>query len=291
MVDCGVAFAAPISQGIDLIVPISASSKRCGHWWPSLLMRMRTTLRGRGSVAESLNATSLRERFRRRFSKAKRLAEPGAPEVPITVVPRERQSDRAFRCSICRHGPFIPESWRLRSARLSHVLHSGDWKIDAARHRQAEPMQNVSPRSTFMKPKLGPGVSRDGPFRRHSVSSGARPSQPAWSIPASSSIDEKLIILVAKIFPAAPNQAMCPIHDTLLAAWVRNRKSLPSAGCLAVPALGDRGKRESCEQKSERLPHRRCRASCRTAGASVCATAVPGVRSQVRRLQRFVSER
>jgi len=136
VVDCGVAFAGPELPGIDLIVPDIG-----------FVEKIRADLAGLvithahedhiGAVTDLWPRLSCRlyaTRFAAALFEAKRLAEPGLPEIPVTVV------DQGASISI---GPFdvefiamahsIPESCALAiRTSLGTVLHSGDWKIDPA---------------------------------------------------------------------------------------------------------------------------------------------------------------
>ena len=136
MVDCGVAFAGPDLPGSTSSFRTSASSKRCGVIWraSSLPMRMRTISARSRICGRSLNVRSMRRASRLRFSKRKRLAEPGAPEVPITVVAQGASvAIGPFEVEFIAMAHSIPESCALAiRTPLGTVLHSGDWKIDAA---------------------------------------------------------------------------------------------------------------------------------------------------------------
>ncbi|MFZ0497245.1 MAG: ribonuclease J [Methylocella sp.] len=135
MVDCGVAFAGPDLSGIDLVIPDI-----------SFIEKMRADLAGLvithghedhiGAVADlwpRLGCPVYATRFAAALFEAKRFAEPGAPDVQITVVAQG---------AVIAIGPFdiefvamahsIPESSALAiRTPLGTILHSGDWKIDA----------------------------------------------------------------------------------------------------------------------------------------------------------------
>lgn len=135
MVDCGVAFAGPDLAGVDLIVPDV-----------SFIDKMRADLVGMvithahedhiGAIADlwprlgcGLHATP----FAAGLLAAKRLSEPGAPEVPITVVPQGATVQIGpFGVEFIAMAHSIPESCALAiRTPLGTVVHSGDWKIDS----------------------------------------------------------------------------------------------------------------------------------------------------------------
>lgn len=136
MVDCGVGFAGPDLAGIDLIVPDT-----------SFLDKIRQDLVGLvithahedhiGAIADlwpRLGCQLYATNFAASLLQAKRLAEPGAPEVPITLVKQGASiSLDPFVVEFVAVAHSIPESCALAiRTPLGTILHSGDWKIDAA---------------------------------------------------------------------------------------------------------------------------------------------------------------
>ncbi len=137
MVDCGIAFAGPELAGIDVMIPDT-----------SFIEKMRQDLVGLvithahedhiGAVADiwpKLGGCQLyATRFAAELLLTKRLSEPGAPEVPIKVVPQGGRVDIGpFSVEFIAMAHSIPESCALAiRTPLGVVLHSGDWKIDAA---------------------------------------------------------------------------------------------------------------------------------------------------------------
>ncbi len=136
MVDCGVAFAGPDLAGIDLIVPDIG-----------FIEKMRGDLAGLvithahedhiGAVADlwpQLECKLYATRFATSLLEAKRLAEPGAPEVPVTIVAQGAAvTIGPFEVEFIAMAHSIPESCALAiRTPLGTVLHSGDWKIDEA---------------------------------------------------------------------------------------------------------------------------------------------------------------
>jgi ribonuclease J len=135
MVDCGVAFAGPDLAGIDLIMPDI-----------SFIEKLRQDLVGLvithahedhiGAIADlwpRLGCKLYATRFAAELLHAKRLAEPGAPEVPIEIVAQGATvSIDPFRVEFVAVAHSIPESCALAiRTPLGAILHSGDWKIDA----------------------------------------------------------------------------------------------------------------------------------------------------------------
>jgi ribonuclease J len=135
VVDCGVSFAAEEHlPGIDLILPDIR-----------YLMEERRNIVGlvlthahedhMGALIDlwpRLNVPIYASPFAAALFEARRLSEPGAPEIPINVVPRGgRVALGPFTIDFVDVAHSIPESNALaiRTA-LGTVLHTGDWKID-----------------------------------------------------------------------------------------------------------------------------------------------------------------
>jgi ribonuclease J len=135
IVDCGVSFAGPELPGIDVVVPdikfledevdniagmviTHAHEDHYGgilHLWPYLKVPVYATAFTAGLLA------------------AKAESEPGAEEVPVTVV---KQGDRIkvgpFDVEFIAMAHSIPEPCALAiRTPAGMVLHTGDWKIDA----------------------------------------------------------------------------------------------------------------------------------------------------------------
>ena len=124
------------SAGIDLIVPDI-----------SFIEKMRADLTGLvithahedhiGAIADlwpRLGCKLYATRFAASLLEAKRLAEPGAPDVPIIIVAQgSAVTIGPFEVEFIAMAHSIPESCALAiRTPLGTVLHSGDWKIDAA---------------------------------------------------------------------------------------------------------------------------------------------------------------
>src|SRR5215467_13573669 len=133
-VDLGVAFAGDDLPGVDLIMPdirflveerrnlvgIVLTHAHEDHYgalidlWPRLKVPLYATP------------------FTAALMEAKRLSEPGAPEVPITVVPLGgRIKLPPFDIEFVSVAHSIPESNALIiRTKFGAVLHTGDWKLD-----------------------------------------------------------------------------------------------------------------------------------------------------------------
>ncbi len=134
MVDLGMSFAGEEAPGVDLVLPdirflesvkdkISGLILTHGHedhvgalldLWPKLKCPIYTT------------------RFTAALLEAKRLQEPGAPKIPITIVKSLTPVDIGpFQVEFIPVAHSIPDSHAIAirtSAGL--VLHTGDWKLD-----------------------------------------------------------------------------------------------------------------------------------------------------------------
>jgi ribonuclease J len=136
MVDCGVGFAGPDLVGIDLMIPDI-----------SFIAKMRADVVGLvithghqdhiGAIADlwlRLGCPVYATRFAAALLEAKRLAEPDAPDVQITVVAQGAAvAIGPFDVEFIAVAHSIPESSALAiRTPLGTILHSGDWKIDAA---------------------------------------------------------------------------------------------------------------------------------------------------------------
>ncbi|MBO6895318.1 MAG: ribonuclease J [Roseibium sp.] len=134
IVDCGVSFAGPELPGIDLVLPdikfleeevdniagmviTHAHEDHYGgilHLWPYLKVPVYATAFTAGLLA------------------AKAESEPGAEEVPVTVVKQgERHKIGPFDVEFVAMAHSIPEPCALAiRTPAGMVLHTGDWKID-----------------------------------------------------------------------------------------------------------------------------------------------------------------
>jgi len=136
MVDCGIGFAGPELPGIELTVPDIGFAEKIKADLAGLIIT-HAHEDHIGAVTDlwpKLECPLYATHFAAALFEAKRLAEPGAPEVTIKAVGQG---------AIIHAGPFeiefiamahsIPESCALAiRTPLGTILHSGDWKIDAA---------------------------------------------------------------------------------------------------------------------------------------------------------------
>ena len=134
MVDCGISFAGPEQAGIDIIVPDV-----------SFIEKMRADLVGIvithahedhiGATVDLWNRLRVPvyvTRFAAGLLELKKLAEPGAPRIPIEIVAQGGRVDIGpFSVEFIPVAHSIPESCALAiRTPAGLVVHSGDWKID-----------------------------------------------------------------------------------------------------------------------------------------------------------------
>jgi ribonuclease J len=134
MVDCGVGFAGPDLAGIDLVVPDTSFIEKM----PQDLVGLVVTHAHEDHIGAILDlwprlgckvfATS----FAATLLEAKRIAEPNAPMVPVTIVAQgSRLALAPFEVELVAVAHSIPESSALAiRTPLGTVVHTGDWKID-----------------------------------------------------------------------------------------------------------------------------------------------------------------
>ncbi len=134
MVDVGVSFGGPETPGVDLILPDT-----------KFIEEQRKNLAGIvithahedhfGALATlwpKLGAPVYMTEFAAGLLEIRRLQEPGAPKIPITIVKQgSRVKIGAFDVEFIPVAHSIPESCALAiRTSAGTVLHSGDWKTD-----------------------------------------------------------------------------------------------------------------------------------------------------------------
>jgi len=133
-VDLGVAFAGEDLPGIDLIMPdVRFLAEERGNLVGIVLTHAHEDHFGALiDLWPRLRVPVYATPFTAALFEAKRLGEPGAPDIPIKVVPLgARFSLGPFDIELVSVAHSIPESNALIiRTPLGSVLHTGDWKID-----------------------------------------------------------------------------------------------------------------------------------------------------------------
>ncbi len=135
LVDLGVAFGGPDLPGIDLILPDISFVEKIRK---DLLALVITHAHEDhvGAIADlwpRLRCPVYATRFAAGLLEARRLSEPGAPKVDMTIVAQGSTFEIGpFSIEYVPMSHSIPESNALAiRTPLGTVLHSGDWKLDA----------------------------------------------------------------------------------------------------------------------------------------------------------------
>ncbi len=134
MVDCGIGFAGPELAGVDLVVPDTSFIERM----PQDLVGLVVTHAHEDHIGAILDlwprfgCKVYATRFAATLLEAKRVGEPNAPDVPVTIVAQGARLELApFDVELVAVAHSIPESCALAiRTPLGTVIHSGDWKID-----------------------------------------------------------------------------------------------------------------------------------------------------------------
>ncbi len=134
MVDLGVAFAGDDLPGVDLIMPDLAFIEKVKKNLVGLIIT-HAHEDHIGALAElwpSLGVKVYATRFAAGLAETRRLAEPGAPKIPIQVVAQGSRIDIGpFNVEFIPVAHSIPESCALAiRTPAGLVVHTGDWKID-----------------------------------------------------------------------------------------------------------------------------------------------------------------
>lgn len=134
LVDCGVAFAGPNLPGVDLILPdLGFIEKRRSDLLGVVITHAHEDHIGAiAALWPRLRCPVYATPFAAGLLAVRRLAEPGAPEVPFHVV---RQGSRiklgAFDIEYVAMSHSIPEASLLAiRTPAGLVVHTGDWKLD-----------------------------------------------------------------------------------------------------------------------------------------------------------------
>src|SRR5271166_5462908 len=134
MVDLGVAFAGDDLPGVDLIMPDVGFIENVKKDLAGIILT-HAHEDHIGALAElwpSLGAQVYASPFAAGLAEARRLGEPGAPEIPIQIVkPGARVAIGPFDVEFLAVAHSIPESSALAiRTPAGLVVHTGDWKID-----------------------------------------------------------------------------------------------------------------------------------------------------------------
>src|ERR1700692_2514462 len=135
MVDLGVAFAGEDLPGVDLIMPdLSFIEKAKKNLVGIVITHAHED--HIGALAElwpRLGVKVYATRFAAGLLEARRLNEPGAPKIPIEIVPQGgHMTIGPFEVEFIAVAHSIPESCALAiRTPAGLIVHTGDWKIDA----------------------------------------------------------------------------------------------------------------------------------------------------------------
>ncbi len=134
MVDVGVSFGGPETPGVDLVLPdIAFAEKERKNLAGIIITHAHEDHFGAlATLWPKLGAPVYMTEFAAGLLEIRRLQEPGAPKIPITIV---KQGDRvkvgSFDVEFIPVAHSIPESCALAiRTRVGTVLHTGDWKTD-----------------------------------------------------------------------------------------------------------------------------------------------------------------
>jgi ribonuclease J len=134
MVDVGVSFGGPDTPGVDLILPdISFIERERKNLAGIIITHAHEDHFGAlATLWPRLGCQVYMTEFAASLLEVRRLNEPGAPKIPVTIV---KQGDRVkiggFDVEFISVAHSVPESCALaiRTA-AGTVIHTGDWKID-----------------------------------------------------------------------------------------------------------------------------------------------------------------
>jgi ribonuclease J len=134
MVDLGLAFAGDEAPGVDLVMPDLAFVQKIKRDLVGIIIT-HAHEDHIGALAElwpSVGVPVYMTRFAAGLAEARRLGEPGAPKIPIRIVPLGGRIEIGpFDVEFIPVAHSIPESTALAlRTPTGLVLHTGDWKID-----------------------------------------------------------------------------------------------------------------------------------------------------------------
>lgn len=134
LVDCGLSFAGPEVPGVDIVLPDLRYivEERANLLGIIITHAHEDHIGALAALWPSLRAPVYCTRFAAGLLGTRRLGEPGAPKVPIHVVPQGgRLTLGPFDIEFVPMAHSIPESNALAiRTPAGLVVHSGDWKID-----------------------------------------------------------------------------------------------------------------------------------------------------------------
>jgi ribonuclease J len=134
MVDVGVSFGGPETPGVDLILPDTRfiEGERKNLAGIVITHAHEDHFGALATLWPRLGAPVYMTEFAASLLEIRRLQEPGAPKIPVTVV---KQGDRVriggFEVEFIAVAHSVPESCALAiRTEAGTILHSGDWKTD-----------------------------------------------------------------------------------------------------------------------------------------------------------------
>src|SRR5271168_4650220 len=134
MVDLGLAFAGEDLPGVDLILPDLAFIEKIKKDLVGLVITHahEDHIGALADLWPRLGVQVYATRFAAGLAETRRLAEPGAPKVPIKVVAQGARIDIGpFDVEFVSVAHSIPESCALAiRTPAGLIVHTGDWKID-----------------------------------------------------------------------------------------------------------------------------------------------------------------
>ncbi len=134
MVDCGVAFAGDDLPGIDLILPdIAFIDKIRPHLVGLVITHAHEDHYGAlADLGPRLGCKIYMSPFAAHLAEVRRLSEPGAPRLPIEIIPQAGfLSLGPFEVETIPVAHSIPESMALAiRTPAGLIVHTGDWKLD-----------------------------------------------------------------------------------------------------------------------------------------------------------------